>query len=66
MFAVVASSRRPSGMASMAAAAIWMAEMPASGTTPACDARPANAASSVQWQGAPVMTVPGAPSASST
>ena len=53
-------------MAATAAAAIAMAETPSSGHTPACAARPANAALSVQWHGAPVMTVPGAPSASST
>ncbi len=51
MLAVVASSRRPSGMASMAAAAMLMAEMPSSGTTPACAARPANVALTAERHG---------------
>ena len=65
-FAVVASSSRPSGMDETAAAAMAMADTPSSGHTPACAARPENVALSDQWHGAPVMMVPGAPSASNT
>ena len=64
--AVVASSMRPSGMASTAAAAMAMADTPSSGATPAWAALPRKRASNDQWQGAPVITVPGAPAASST
>ena len=49
-----------------AAAAMAMADTPSSGHTPACAARPENVALSDQWHGAPVMMVPGAPSASNT
>ena len=66
MLAVVASSMRPSGIAPTAAAAMAMADAPFSGSTPACAARPEKRALSAQWHGAPTMTVPGAPSASST
>ena len=66
MLAVVSSSRRPSRIAATARAAATMALRPSSGAMPACAACPLNSAWMRFWVGAPVMSVPGAPSLSST
>ena len=66
MFAVVSSSMRPSRIAPMARAAATMALRPLSGAMPACAATPWNSAVTRFCVGEATMSVPGAPSLSST
>ena len=66
MFAVVSSSSRPRRIAATARAAATTALRPSSGAMPACAAVPRNSASMRFWVGDATISVPGAPSLSST